>query len=77
MPQGRSRSLETEAAGLTVDISIALSFQMQVTSEGFAQKVLFAEDISRAKAQSAAAFSEVFFAPLRLCAGKILATDAP
>jgi len=50
---------------------------MQVTPECLAQKVLFAEDISRAKAQSAAAFSEVFFAPLRLCAGKILATDAP
>jgi len=43
---------------------------------GFAQKVFFAEDISRAKAQSAAAFSEVS-ASLRLCARNILATDAP
>jgi len=45
--------------------------------QGFAQRVFFAEDISRAKAQSAAAFSEVFFASLRLCARNILATDAP
>jgi len=39
--------------------------------------VFFAEDVSRAKAQSAAAFSEVFFASLRLCARNILAIDAP
>jgi hypothetical protein len=47
---------------------------------GFAQKVFFCRGyFSRkgAKAQSAAAFSEVFFASLRLCARNILATDAP
>jgi len=45
--------------------------------QGLAERVFFAEDFSRAKAQSAAAFSEVFFASLRLCARNILATDAP
>ena len=41
------------------------------------EELFLAQRRKGAKTQSAAAFSEVFFASLRLCARNILATDAP